>query len=125
MFKEPLKQSLCSRYKRKGNTTLGLDPRKQEVSWEESESNKKRKGTNKKAADRYYSAVSRQMLKSEAPVSIFPTISECSATTSLTSFLPLTEEENLKREPGRRYSHDRQCSINKSTCYLYYVTSLV
>lgn len=107
MFKVLLKQSVLFRYKRKGNAALGLDPRKQQVNWEESESNKKRKVMNKKAADRYYSAVSRHMLKSEAPVSIVPTISECSATTSPASFLLLTEEENMKREPGRRYSHDR------------------
>lgn len=100
---------------------MGLDPRKQEVSWEESESNKKRKGTNKKAADRYYSAVSRQMLKSEAPVSTFPTISECSATTSPASFLLLTDEENTKREAGRRFIHNRLCSTNKSACYLFHV----
>lgn len=121
MFKVLLKQFVSSRYKRKGNSTLGLDPRKQEVSWEESESNKKRKGTNKKAADRYYSAVSRQMLKSEAPVSIFPTISESSATTSPASFLLLTDEENMKREAGRRFIHNRLCSTNKSTCYLFHV----
>lgn len=121
MFKVLLKQFVSSRYKRKGNSTLGLDPRKQEVSWEESESNKKRKGTNKKAADRYYSAVSRQMLKSEAPVSIFPTISKCSATTIPESFLLLTDEENMKREAGRRFIHNRLCSTNKSTCYLFHV----
>ncbi|CAF91757.1 unnamed protein product, partial [Tetraodon nigroviridis] len=89
-----------AKYRRKGKSALGLDPRKQEVSWEESESNKKRKGLNKKNADRYYSAVSHQMLKSEAPVSIFPTISESSATTSPASFLLLTDEENMKREPA-------------------------
>lgn len=115
MFKVFLKQSVCSRYRRKGKSALGLDPRKQEVSWEESESNKKRKGLNKKNADRYYSAVSHQMLKSEAPVSIFPTISESSATTSPASFLLLTDEENMKREPGKRCSHNGLYSINKNT----------
>lgn len=125
MFKVLLKQPVCPRYKRKGNSTLGLDPRKQEVSWEESESNKKRKGMNKKARDRYYSAVSRQMLKSETPVSIFPTISECSATTSPASFLLLTDGENMTREPGRRCSHNRLCSINKSTCCLFHVAFIL
>lgn len=104
---------------------MGLNPRKQEVNWEESESNKKRKGTNKKGADRYYSAVSRQMLKSEAPFSIFPTISECTATTSPASFLLLSEEENIKREPGRKYSQSRLCSINTSTCYCFHVALIL
>lgn len=92
---------------------MGLDPRKQEVSWEESQSKKKKKGTNKKAADRYYSAVNRQMLKSEALVSIFPTNSECSGATGPALFLPLTDnEENTKGQPGRRFSHNRRCSLN-------------
>lgn len=108
---------MCSRYKRKGNSSLGLDPRKQQVSWEESESNKKRKGANKKAA-RYYSAVSRQMLTSEAPISMFPTTPESSSATGSASFLPLTDEENIKREPGRRSSHNRRCTIKQSTWYL-------
>lgn len=125
MFKVFFKQFVCSRYRRKGNSALGLDPRKQEVSWEESDSNKKRKSMKKKAADRYYSAVSHQMLKTEAPVSIFPTISEYSATTSPASFLLLTDEENIKREPGRRCSHNSLCSIKKSTCYLFQVVSIM
>lgn len=99
--------SVCSRYKRKGNSSLGLDPRKQEVSWEESQSKKKKKGTNKKAADRYYSAVNRQMLKSEALVSIFPTNSECSGAAGPALFLPLADdEENTKGPPGRRFSQN-------------------
>ncbi|TWW72359.1 nuclear exosome regulator NRDE2 isoform X1 [Takifugu flavidus] len=90
-----------AKYRRKGNSSLGLDPRKQEVSWEESQSKKKKKGTNKKAADRYYSAVNRQMLKSEALVSIFPTNSECSGATGPALFLPLTDDqENTKGPPG-------------------------
>lgn len=98
---------MCSRYKRKGNSSLGLDPRKQEVSWEESQSKKKKKGANKKAADRYYSAVNRQMLKSEALVSIFPTNSECSGATGAALFLPLADdEENTKGPPGRRFSQN-------------------
>lgn len=101
---------------------MGLDPRKQEVSWEESQSKKKKKGTNKKAADRYYSAVNRQMLKSEALVSIFPTNSECSGATGPVLFLPLTDDqENTKGPPGRRFSQNRLCSINQSRGYLFSV----
>lgn len=101
---------------------MGLDPRKQEVSWEESQSKKKKKGTNKKAADRYYSVVNRQLLKSEAPVSIFPTNSECSGATGPALFLPLTdEEENTKGPPGRRCNHYRLSSINQSRGYFFSV----
>uniref|UniRef100_A0A8C4I9H5 NRDE-2, necessary for RNA interference, domain containing n=1 Tax=Dicentrarchus labrax TaxID=13489 RepID=A0A8C4I9H5_DICLA len=67
-----------ARYKRKGISSLGLDPRRQGVSWEESESNKKQKGGDKKkAADRYFSTASRQLLRSEPPVPTLPTIPEC------------------------------------------------
>lgn len=124
MFKVFLKQSVCSRYKRKGKSALGLDPRKQAVSWEETEPNKKKKGLNKKASDRYYSAVSHQTLKSEAPVSIFPRISECSATTSPASFLLLTDEENIKREPGKRCSHNRLYSVNKNAFVLFCINDV-
>uniref|UniRef100_A0A8D3AJ49 NRDE-2, necessary for RNA interference, domain containing n=1 Tax=Scophthalmus maximus TaxID=52904 RepID=A0A8D3AJ49_SCOMX len=62
-----------ARYKRKGSSSLGLHPRSQGVSWQESESNKKQKGGDKKkAADRYFSAVSRQLLRSESAVPILP-----------------------------------------------------
>uniref|UniRef100_A0A4W6FCU8 NRDE-2, necessary for RNA interference, domain containing n=1 Tax=Lates calcarifer TaxID=8187 RepID=A0A4W6FCU8_LATCA len=68
-----------ARYKRKGSSSLGLDPRRQGVSWEESESNKKQKGGDKnKAADRYFSKVSRQLLRSEPAVPTLPTIPHCS-----------------------------------------------
>lgn len=88
---------------------MGLDPRRQGVSWEESESNKKQKGGDKKkAADRYFSAVSRQLLKSEPPVPTLPTIPECSDASCLTSFLPLGDDEGKKGgEIGERFSHNR------------------
>uniref|UniRef100_A0A3Q3RCK2 NRDE-2, necessary for RNA interference, domain containing n=1 Tax=Monopterus albus TaxID=43700 RepID=A0A3Q3RCK2_MONAL len=79
-----------TRYKRKGSSSLGLDPRRQEVSWEESESSKKQKGVDKKkTADRYFSTVSRQLLKAEPPVLTLPTIPECSDVIKSTPFLPL------------------------------------
>ncbi|TKS86300.1 Protein NRDE2 -like protein [Collichthys lucidus] len=93
-----------ARYKRKGSSSLGLDPRRQGVSWEESESNKKQKGGDKKkAADRYFSAVSRQLLRSEPPVPTLPTISERVDATSSTSFLLLGDDEESKTgETGNR-----------------------
>ncbi|XP_060918873.1 nuclear exosome regulator NRDE2 [Labrus mixtus] len=86
-----------ARYKRKGSSSLGLDPCRQGVSWEESESNKKQKGRDKKkSSDRYFSTVSRQLLRSEAPVPAIPTIPECSDANSPTSFLPLCDHEEKK-----------------------------
>ncbi|XP_041809776.1 nuclear exosome regulator NRDE2 isoform X2 [Chelmon rostratus] len=89
-----------ARYKRKGSSSLGLDPQRQGVSWDESESNKKQKGRDKKeAADRYFSTVSRQQLTTETPVPAFPKIPECSDS----SFLPLgNDEENKGGETGGR-----------------------
>ncbi|KAL7381030.1 hypothetical protein ABVT39_027522 [Epinephelus coioides] len=87
-----------ARYKRKGNSSLGLDPRRQGVSWAESESNKKQKGgEKKKAADRYFSTVSRQLLRSELPVPTLPTVPECRDVISPTSFLPLGDNEENKQ----------------------------
>ncbi|XP_073323174.1 nuclear exosome regulator NRDE2 isoform X2 [Pagrus major] len=93
-----------ARYKRKGSSSLGLDPHKQEVSWDESESNKKHKGGDKKkAADRYFSTVSRQLLRSEPPVPTLPMIPDCSDAISPTSFLPLGyNEDNKGGEMGNR-----------------------
>uniref|UniRef100_A0A4W6FCV2 NRDE-2, necessary for RNA interference, domain containing n=1 Tax=Lates calcarifer TaxID=8187 RepID=A0A4W6FCV2_LATCA len=94
-----------ARYKRKGSSSLGLDPRRQGVSWEESESNKKQKGGDKnKAADRYFSKVSRQLLRSEPAVPTLPTIPHCSDVISSTSFLPLDDDEGASKggETGDR-----------------------
>ncbi|KAK1893452.1 Nuclear exosome regulator NRDE2 [Dissostichus eleginoides] len=88
---------MCSRYRRKGHSSLGLDPRKQGVSWEVSESNKKQKGRDKKkAADRYFSTVSRQLLRSEPLVPTLPTIPKDGNAISTSSFLPLGGDEESK-----------------------------
>ncbi|XP_047183296.1 nuclear exosome regulator NRDE2 isoform X2 [Scophthalmus maximus] len=91
-----------ARYKRKGSSSLGLHPRSQGVSWQESESNKKQKGGDKKkAADRYFSAVSRQLLRSESAVPLLPKVPDCSDVIS--TFLPLADEgENNRGETGDR-----------------------
>lgn len=97
---------MCFRYKRKGSSSLGLDPRRQQVSWEESESKKQKSGDKKKAADRYFSTVSRQLLRSEPPVSTLPTIPESSDIIKSTSFLPLDGVEEKKGvEAGKRFCH--------------------
>ncbi|XP_008300151.1 protein NRDE2 homolog [Stegastes partitus] len=93
-----------ARYKRKGHSSLGLDCRRQEVSWEDTETNKKQKGgSSKKGADRYFSTVSRQLLRRELPVPVFPTIPGCSDS-STTPFVPLGDNdgENKGRETGDR-----------------------
>lgn len=105
-----MKLSMCTRYRRKGSSSLGLDPRRQGVSWEESESNKKHKGGDrKKAADRYFSAVSRQLLRSEPPAPTLPRVPERSDAVGPSSFLPLGDnEENKGGETGKRFSLNRR-----------------
>lgn len=106
---------MSSRYKRKGKSSLGLDPRRQEVNWDESESTKKQKGGDKKKnADRYFSSVSRQLLRSLYPVPALPTIPKCSDVTSPTFYIPLGDDEveNKGGETGNKeqadaFSHDK------------------
>lgn len=79
---------LCCRYKRKGISSLGLDSQRQSISWDDSETKKKRKGRDsKKSADRYYSTASRQLLRSEPPVPVKPP--DGNDAFKATSFLPL------------------------------------
>lgn len=86
--------SVFSRYKRKGSSSLGLDHRTQGISWEESESNKKQKGGDKKrAADRYFSTANRQLLRSQPTVPTLPTVPESSEVIGSISFLPLGCDE--------------------------------
>ncbi|XP_029349779.1 protein NRDE2 homolog [Echeneis naucrates] len=88
-----------ARYKRKGRSSLGLDPVRQGVSWEESESNKKQKsGEKKKGDNRYFSRLSRQILRSNAAVPTLPTVPECSDVISTSSFLLLGDDEGANKE---------------------------
>ena len=101
--------SVCSRYKRKGSSSLGLDLRRQGVSWEESESNKKQKGRDKrKAADRYFSAVSRQLLRSQLALPTLPKTPDCHDVISAITFLPLGdhEGENNGGQTGTRFTQN-------------------
>lgn len=94
------------RYKRKGSSSLGLDPHRQEVSWEESESKKQKSADKKKAAGRYFSAVSRQLLRSETPVPVLSTIPESDIKHN--SFLLLGDTEEKKGgEIGKLFSQIR------------------
>nr|XP_057946402.1 nuclear exosome regulator NRDE2 [Doryrhamphus excisus] len=74
-----------ARYKRKGRSSLGLDPRRQEVSWEESSKKKDKK----KGADRYFSAGCRQLLRSELPLPLLPKVLEGSDVANASVFLSL------------------------------------
>ncbi|XP_056152067.1 nuclear exosome regulator NRDE2 [Lampris incognitus] len=92
-----------ARYRRKGSSSLGLDYRTQEISWEESEPNKKKKGKDKtKGPERYYSTANYQQLRSEPAVTTLPRIPQDSDVSSSTSFLPLVGEEDGKGNTGER-----------------------
>ncbi|XP_063765463.1 nuclear exosome regulator NRDE2 isoform X2 [Eleginops maclovinus] len=105
-----------TRYRRKGHSSLGLDPRKQGVNWEVSESNKKQKGGDKKkAADRYFSTVSRQLLRSEPLVPTLPTIHKDGNAISTTSFLPLGGDEESKG--GKTGDRVQTSSVNPLGVY--------
>nr|XP_046268144.1 nuclear exosome regulator NRDE2 isoform X2 [Scatophagus argus] len=102
-----------ARYKRKGSSSLGLDPRRQGVSWDESESHKKQKGGDKKkAADRYFSTVSRQLLRSEPSVPLLPTIPECS---DAVAFLLLSDDE--ENQGGKSADRVQTSSVNPLGVY--------
>ncbi|XP_057716285.1 nuclear exosome regulator NRDE2 [Corythoichthys intestinalis] len=86
-----------ARYRRKGSSTLGLDRRRQEVSWEDAK--KKRKGRDKqKGEDRYFSRVCRQLLRSQLPLLTLPRVPESSHITKSSVFLSLEDNEGEKKE---------------------------
>ncbi|RVE56981.1 hypothetical protein OJAV_G00211710 [Oryzias javanicus] len=78
-----------ARYRRKGTSSLGLDCRKQEISWEDSKKKSKQKGD--RGADRYFSTASRHLLKTEPSVSVTPATPNSSKGNNSTSFLPLVD----------------------------------
>ncbi|KAM9777889.1 nuclear exosome regulator NRDE2 [Neosynchiropus ocellatus] len=90
-----------ARYKRKGNSSLGVDPRKQEVSWEDSESTKKQKSKQKRKLEgRYFSSASRQLLKDENPVATLPKTPSSNVLSDVT-FIPVEEDwDEKKKEAG-------------------------
>ncbi|XP_013855359.1 protein NRDE2 homolog [Austrofundulus limnaeus] len=89
-----------ARYKRKGTSSLGLNSQRQAVSWDDSETKKKQKGRDSKAADRYYSTASRQMLRSEPPIPVLS--SDNSDAFRSTAFLPLGDVDKDNKESGDR-----------------------
>ncbi|XP_020774937.2 nuclear exosome regulator NRDE2 isoform X1 [Boleophthalmus pectinirostris] len=69
-----------ARYRRKGASILGIDPHREGVTWDDSESNKKQKAKDKKnrggggfGDERYYSTANQRLLISESPVLLLPT----------------------------------------------------
>lgn len=114
---------MCSRYRRKGSSALGLDFHKQGVSWEDSEAtNKKKKkgGDGKKAADRYYSTVSRQLLKAAPALPALPASFDGSDGTSSAIFLPLCDDEadNKEGEKGTGSSWVWQRKNSATSCLM-------
>ncbi|XP_019940521.2 nuclear exosome regulator NRDE2 [Paralichthys olivaceus] len=106
-----------ARYKRKGSSSLGLDLRRQGVSWEESESNKKQKGRDKKkAADRYFSAVSCQLLRSQCALPTLPKSPDCRDVISATTFLPLGDHEG-ENNGGQTVDRVQTSSVNPLGVY--------
>ncbi|XP_062325601.1 nuclear exosome regulator NRDE2 [Osmerus eperlanus] len=60
-----------ARYRRKGQSCLGLDPRRQAISWAESESsNRKRSDKNRKQTERYFCSSARPLLKAPSVPSL-------------------------------------------------------
>ncbi|XP_029982132.1 protein NRDE2 homolog isoform X2 [Sphaeramia orbicularis] len=91
-----------ARYKRKGRSSLGLDACRQEISWEDL-TKKQRGGDKKKGADRYFSTVSRQLLRSVPPLPTLSANPDCRNVISTSSFLTLCgNEEEAKGQTGDR-----------------------
>ncbi|XP_060938719.1 nuclear exosome regulator NRDE2 [Limanda limanda] len=106
-----------ARYKRKGSSSLGLDLRRQGVSWEEAESNKKQKGRDKrKAAGRYFSAVSRQLLRSQLALPTLPKNPDCLDVISAITFLPLGDQEG-ENNGGQTVGRVPTSSVNPLGVY--------
>lgn len=104
------------RYRRKGSSCLGLDFRRQGVSWEDSETKKKKKkvGVNGNAADRYFSVATRKLLRAAPPVPVVPAIPESGDALNSTTFLPLgdAERHNTRHELG---NDSRMLTLNKTS----------
>ena len=96
---------LCSRYRRKGSSSLGLDPRFQGITWEESEQSAKKKkkaDVKRRKADRYFSKDSQQLLRSEPALPSLPRIGAGNDAPRIIDFITLAGEEGMSRgETGR------------------------
>jgi len=93
---------------------LGLDSRRQEVSWEESDTKKKRRaGDSKKSTDRYFSAASQRLLRSELPVPVLPVTPDGNSAISSAYFLALGDDEGDNK--GRGTGKFRTKYTKKST----------
>ncbi|XP_051941629.1 nuclear exosome regulator NRDE2 [Hippocampus zosterae] len=91
-----------ARYKRKGNSSLGLDPRRQEIRWEDTKK-KHKGGDKKKGTDRYFFPACRLLLRSQPPLQTLPRVCESSDVTNSNTFLPLEDIVGEREgQPGGR-----------------------
>ncbi|XP_051869405.1 nuclear exosome regulator NRDE2 [Pristis pectinata] len=88
-----------ARYKRKGDVCIGLDPKKQWITWEDSNQRKKRV---KKREDRYYSTSSLQLLSIDTvPVHCEDVLRGKTSGVAPASFIPVPDwEESDSRSSG-------------------------
>ncbi|CAL8291641.1 unnamed protein product [Gadus morhua 'NCC'] len=89
-----------ARYRRKGSSSLGLDPRFQAISWEESEQSAKKKkkaDAKRRRADRYFSKDSQELLRAEPAVPSLPRIGAGDEPPRIIDFITLAGEGGLSR----------------------------
>ncbi|KAM9786719.1 nuclear exosome regulator NRDE2 [Syngnathus typhle] len=106
-----------ARYKRKGISSLGLDPLKQEVHWEEDVNKKHKRGDKKKGADRYFSTACRQFLRSEQPLPTLPRVCESNRVTRSSPFLPLEDIEGEQKGEASQGGRAQSSSVNPLGVY--------
>lgn len=90
---------------------MGLDTRRQGISWDDSETKKKQKASDsKKGADRYFSVVNRRLLRSDTPLTV---LSKYPDAITSSSYLRLSdgEEENERRKTGTEPLHSKQDTV--------------
>uniref|UniRef100_A0AAV2JD92 NRDE-2, necessary for RNA interference, domain containing n=1 Tax=Knipowitschia caucasica TaxID=637954 RepID=A0AAV2JD92_KNICA len=97
-----------ARYRRKGSSVLGVDPRRQGVVWDDPGSDKKLKDKKKRRGvgcgeERYFSTACRQLLLSELPVLIAPTATSVNIDIKGEPFLALCDtKENTESLTSER-----------------------
>ena len=108
---------LCCRYRRKGSSSLGLDPRFQAITWEESEQSAKKKkkaDVKRRKAERYFSKDSQQLLRSEPALPSLPRIGAGNDAPRMINFITLAGGEGVGRgETGRIQFGHKQWNVKR------------